>query len=122
MRRSKSRKTENVDVPAVSARSNRADLKTRFEAVTKEIAADLRVITNEITDAVMDAIAASSGADESLREAVFMAVSLKVLQNFVLGLNDRLSSSDVRSSRSVPDVRNLAMELPPGDGSKSRSR
>ena len=80
------------------ASSDPNDLKARFEAVTGEIAADLRAVTDEITNAVMDAVAASSESGDSLRKSVFMVVSLKVLENFFQGLSDRMSSSDVGSN------------------------
>ena len=100
---------------ATIASSDASDFRIRFEAVADEIAVEIRNVANDLSDSVLHVIARSSDLDESLRDAVRLAVSCRVLQQFLAGLTDRMSSSDVRSSRSVPDVHKLLAELPIGN-------
>ena len=83
---------------AKNASSDPNDLKARFQVVTDEIAVELRIVSDRITDAVMDAIAGASGDTQAVRKTVFMAVSLKVLERFLEGVSDRTSAFESEPS------------------------
>lgn len=104
MARSSSQKTGSANAPALLTPDS-TDLKSRCEAITNEIAADIREITDQITTAVLDALAASSDVEDTLRESVFLAIACAVLQRFVAGITDRVSSSVVQSGPLVPGVK-----------------
>lgn len=99
--------------------SDPTDLKARFEAVTTEIAAELRVVSDRITNDIMNAIAGASDYTEAVRETVFVAVSLNVFENsskeFPIGwrlpMSDQLRISCRRSIRSWAQAREHRYEL-----------
>jgi hypothetical protein len=72
------------------ASSDPNDLKARFEAVTDQVTAEISKASNDMAEAALDAISQSSDVDGSLREVVFMAVALKVLEKFLEGVSDRI--------------------------------
>jgi hypothetical protein len=80
------------------ASSDPNDLKARFQAVIHEIAVELRIVSDRITEAVVDAIAGASGDTQAVRETILMAVSLKVLERFLEGVSDRISASESEPS------------------------
>jgi hypothetical protein len=93
---SRNKSATSLRAPATMS-SDTADLKARFVLITQEIAAELRIASDRITHAVI-AIAAASDDSQRLREAVYMAVSIAVLQTFLQGVSDRISSFDVGHS------------------------
>jgi hypothetical protein len=78
--------------------SDPIDLKARFEALLNEADTEIRSRSNEISDAVLNAIAEPPDRVHSLRQTVFLAVHRTVVERFVQDLIDRMRSSDVRSS------------------------